>query len=95
MRVWIIEGEERWPMETEGYDQDYRTKLEAELLACGHAWRHGALILECETLRKMAAAPDLLRACELALAHVPRSDHAPDGGIHGLMERAIAKAKGE
>ena len=43
----------------------------------------------------IAAAPDLLRACELALAHVPRSDDAPDGGIHGLMERAIAKAKGE
>ena len=45
--------------------------------------------------RLIAAAPDLLRACELALAHVPRSDDAPDGGIHGFMERAIAKAKGE
>ena len=45
--------------------------------------------------RLIAAAPDLLRACELALAHVPRSDDAPDSGIHGLMERAIAKAKGE
>ena len=59
---------------------------------------HGAINDDREVhanARLIAAAPDLLRACELALAHVPRTDDAPDGGIHGLMERAIAKAKGE
>ena len=63
-----------------------------------HDGNHGEAIIEAEAnARLIAAAPDLLEACLDALGYTECNCayECVGGCTHGVLKRAIAKAKGE
>jgi len=53
------------------------------------------LIARARHARLIAAAPDLLAACEAALERIQDDDHPPLGRVRERLVAAIAAAKGE
>lgn len=45
--------------------------------------------------RLIAAAPELLEACQAALSYGNQGDHPEHGSVNTMLRSAIAKAKGE